>query len=185
MRWFWIDRFLEFERGKRAVAIKAVALSEEQIDNYLPGFPHMPNSLIVEGMAQTGGLLVGELYEFKERVVFAKIGKVIFHEIARPGDVLRYTAVIQDSKPDGSIIHATSHIGDKLQAEMEYVLAHLDDERFNGVELFEPADFLVALRLYGVYDVARDEHGQPLMPPAHMLAAEAAYAADAPPAPPG
>jgi 3-hydroxyacyl-[acyl-carrier-protein] dehydratase len=180
MRWFWIDRFLEFERGKRAVAIKAVALSEEQIDNYVPGFPMMPNSLIVEGMAQTGGLLVGEIYDFKERVVFAKIGKVVFHEIAQPGDVLRYTATIQDSREDGSIIHATSHIGDKLQAEMEFVLAHLDDARFNGVELFEPADFLVALRLYGLYDVGRDGAGNPLAPPRHMLEAEAAYAADAP-----
>lgn len=179
MRWMWIDRFLEFQRGKRAVAIKCVALTEEQIDNYCPGYPHMPNALIVEGMAQTGGLLAGEVNQFLERVVLAKIGKVIFHEVARPGDTLRYTAEIQDLKPDGCILHVTSHIGDKLQAEVEMVLAHLD-QRFEGIDLFEPADFLRMLRLFGVYDVGRDEQGNPLVPPPHMLAAEHAFNVTAP-----
>jgi 3-hydroxyacyl-[acyl-carrier-protein] dehydratase len=180
MRWFWIDRFVEFQRGKRAVAIKNVSLVEEQIDNYCPGYPHMPNSLIVEGMAQTGGLLAGEVNEFKERVVLAKIGKVIFHTVAMPGDTLRYTAEIQDLKPDGCILHCTSHVGDTLQAEIEMVLAHLDDARFQNVDLFEPGDFLRMMRLYGLYDIGVDQQGQPLVPPAHMLAAEAAYDADAP-----
>jgi 3-hydroxyacyl-[acyl-carrier-protein] dehydratase len=180
MRWFWIDRFLEFQRGKRAVAIKAVALDEEVIDNYCSGFPHLPNSVIVEGMAQTGGLLAGEYYHFKERVVLAKIGKVVFHMPAVPGDVLRYTAVIQDIKPDGCILHCTSHIGDNLQAEVDMVLAHLDDARFSGVDLFEPGEFLRLLRLYGAYDIGTDENGQPLIPPEHMVASESAYNADAP-----
>lgn len=180
MRWFWIDRFLEFQRGKRAVAIKAISLVEEEVDNYCPGYPHMPNSLIVEGLAQTGGLLAGEMGQFKERVVLAKVGKATFHTSAAPGDTLRYTAQILDLKPDGCILHCTSHIGDTLQAEVEMVLAHLDDARFSGVDLFEPGDFLRLLRLYGVYDVGIDEAGNPLVPPAHMLAAEAAYDADAP-----
>ena len=180
MRWFWIDRFLEFQRGKRAVAIKNVSLVEEQLNNYCPGYPHMPNALIVEGMAQTGGLLAGEVNSFKERVVLAKVGKVIFHAVATPGDTLRYTAEIQDLKPDGCILHCTSYIGDKLQAEVEMVLAHLDDARFHNVDLFEPGDFLRMMRLYGLYDVGVDENGQPLQPPEHMLAAEAAYDADAP-----
>jgi 3-hydroxyacyl-[acyl-carrier-protein] dehydratase len=180
MRWFWIDRFVEFQRGKRAVAIKNVSLVEEEVDNYCPGYPHIPNSLIVEGLAQTGGLLAGEVKQFKERVVLAKVGKATFHGVAMPGDTLRYTAQILDLKPDGCILHCTSHVGDRLQAEVEMVLAHLDDARFAGVDLFEPGDFLRLLRLYGVYDVGIDEDGQPLTPPEHMLAAESAYDADAP-----
>lgn len=180
MRWFWIDRFIEFEKGRRAVAIKCVAMAEEQQDDYTPGYPVMPNSLIVEGLAQTGGLLVGEVNQFQERVVLAKVGKATFHTYARPGDTLRYTAVVEDIKPDGAILKGTSHIGDTLQAEVEMVLAHLDDARFKGVDLFEPADFLRMLRLFGLYDVARDADGQPLSPPPHMLAAEEAYNALAP-----
>ena len=53
MRWFWIDRFEEFERGRRAVAVKAIALGEEQLQEYMPGFPIMPHSLMIEGLAQT------------------------------------------------------------------------------------------------------------------------------------
>ena len=60
MRWLWIDRFVEFERGRKAVAIKNVSIVEEEIDDYAPGFPIMPPALIIEGMAQLGGILVAE-----------------------------------------------------------------------------------------------------------------------------
>src|SRR5688500_9859559 len=68
MRWFWIDRFTEFERGRRAVSIKTVSMAEEQLDDYSPGFAFMPASLIIEGMAQTAGLLIGEMEGFSQRV---------------------------------------------------------------------------------------------------------------------
>ncbi|MCO6457121.1 MAG: beta-hydroxyacyl-ACP dehydratase [Pirellulaceae bacterium] len=173
MRWFWIDRFLEFESGRRAVAVKAVSLAEEQIDAYMPGYPVMPGSLIVEGLAQTGGLLVGEHNGFRERVVLAKLGKAVFHRHAVPGDVLRYTAEVEDIRPDGAIVKGTSHLGELLQAEIELVFAHLDD-RFTGVEQFYPADFLAMLRCFGLYDVGRGADGGPLRVPAHLREAELA-----------
>jgi len=132
VRWFWFDRFIEFEHGRRAAAIKAVTLAEEELDNYLPGFPVLPPPLIVEGLAQTGGLLVGEKNEFRERVVLAKVGKARFHFEALPGDVLRYEAEVVDLRPNGAIVFGTSHAGDRLQAEIELVFAYLDD-RFAGV----------------------------------------------------
>lgn len=173
MRWFWIDRFVEFEQGRRAVAVKNVSLAEEQIEDYLPGMPVMPNALIVEGLAQTGGLLAAEYNGFRERVVLAKVAKAIFHFPARPGDTLTYTANIEDIKADGAICRGTSHVGDQLQAEIELVFAHLDD-RFAGVQLFEPADFLVMLRLFQLYTVGRKQDGSPLDIPPHMLEAERA-----------
>jgi 3-hydroxyacyl-[acyl-carrier-protein] dehydratase len=60
MRWFWIDRFDEFVRGRHATAVKNVSLAEEHMHDHFPGAALMPNSLIVEGMAQTAGLLVAE-----------------------------------------------------------------------------------------------------------------------------
>jgi 3-hydroxyacyl-[acyl-carrier-protein] dehydratase len=171
MRWFWIDRFVEFESGRRAVALKAVTLAEEQLDGYLPGFPIMPVSLIVEGLAQTGGLLVGEHFAFRERVVLAKLGKAVFLGNAQPGDVLRYTATIEDIKPDGAIVRGTSYVGDRLQAEIELMFAYLD-ERFEGVEQFYPVDFLAMLRCFGLYDVGRAADGSPLQVPEYLLEAE-------------
>ena len=52
----------------------------------------MPNSLVVEGIAQTGGLLVCEHGRFREKVVLAKLPKAKFHFLAKPGDSLVYTA---------------------------------------------------------------------------------------------
>lgn len=170
MRWFWIDRFVEFERGRRAVAVKCVALGEEFLQDHLPGFPIFPWSLIVEGLAQTGGLLVGEYGGFKERVVLAKVAKAQFHLPAIPGDTLTYSATLMDIKPDGAICSGTSHVGTRLQGEFELMFAHLD-ARFKG-ELFEPAEFLRLLRMLHMYTIGRKEDGSPLDIPQHLLAAE-------------
>jgi len=182
MRWFWIDRFLEFERGRRAVAIKTIAMSEEQFDGYSPGFPVMPGSLIIEGMAQTAGLLVGEMEGFSQRVVLAKIGKAVFHQPVIPGYQLRYTAIVADVKKDGAFANVTSHLigpggGEQLQAEVELMFAFLDD-RFPSGPLFEPVDFAAMLRGFHLYDVGRTTDGQPLeLPPFYAEAERAAQAA--------
>lgn len=177
MRWFWIDRFVEFERGRRAVAIKSVALSEEQFDGYSPGFPVMPGSLMIEGMAQTAGLLIGEMEGFSQRVVLAKIGKAIFHRPASPGDLLRYEASIIDIKGDGALAAVNGFIGDELVAEVELMFAFLD-ERFPSGPLFEPVDFVAMLRAFHMYDVGRTADGLPLeLPPFYAEAERVAQAA--------
>jgi 3-hydroxyacyl-[acyl-carrier-protein] dehydratase len=173
MRWFWIDRFEEFVRGQRAVAIKNVTMVEEQLDDYSPGFPVMPASLIIEGMAQTAGLLIGEMSGFEHRVVLAKIGKAVFHFPARPGDMLRYTAVIQDVKTDGAMATVESRLGERLQGEVEFMFAFLD-ERFPPGPLFEPVDFVAMIRAFGMYDVGRTPEGQPIELPAFYAEAERA-----------
>jgi 3-hydroxyacyl-[acyl-carrier-protein] dehydratase len=172
MRWFWIDKFVEFERGQRAVAIKNVSIVEEELDQYCPGFPVLPNSLVIEGLAQTAGLLIGEAGGFADRVVLAKIGKAVFHRPALPGDQLRYTAVVQDIQKGGAIASLTSHIGQELQAEVEMMFAFLDD-RFPSGPLFDPVDFLAMVRTFGMYDVGR-ANGQPIVPPPFYAEAERA-----------
>ena len=170
MRWMWIDRFLEFQRGKRAVARKNVSLVEEVVDEYIPGFPHIPPPLIVEGLAQTAGLLVGEISGFRARVILAKLAKSVFHSLALPGDTLTYTAVIDHIKEDAAFCTCTSHIGDQIQAEVEIVFAMLDN-RFPD-PIFNHADFLSMIRAFGLYDVGIDEQGQPLEVPDYLLNAE-------------
>jgi 3-hydroxyacyl-[acyl-carrier-protein] dehydratase len=176
MRWFWIDRFEEFVRGKRAVAIKAVAMSEEALDGYSPGFPLMPSSLILEGMAQTAGLLIGEMGGFEHRVVLAKVGKAIFHFPARPGDTLRYAATILDVKDSGAMAEVTSHVGERLQGEAEMMFAFLD-ERFPSGPLFEPVDFVAMISAFSMYDVGRTVDGQRIeLPPFYVNALREAQA---------
>lgn len=170
MRWFWIDRFVEFQRGSRALAVKNVALGTDGLEDELPGYPVFPMSLIVEGLAQTGGLLIGEYYGFRERVVLAKIAKAHFHRHATPGDTLTYTARLDDIKGDGAVCHCTSHIQGELQGEAELMFAHLDER--NQRELFEPVEFLRLLRLLRLFEVGRKEDGSPLDIPEHLAEAE-------------
>jgi len=157
MRWIWIDKFIEFDSGRQAKAIKNISLAEEHLHDHFPGFPVMPNSLITEGLAQTGGLLVGEAKSFEEKVILAKIPKAVFHFPAVPGDTLVYTAKIEYLKEDGAMVTATAHVGDRLQAEMEIVFAHLGD--IGNRVLFEPKNFVFTLKLLGVFDVGRSSDG--------------------------
>ena len=94
MRWMWIDKFVAFEPGRRAVAVKNVTLAEDHLRDHFPGFPVMPPSLMIEGMAQTAGILVGEARGFRENVILAKISRARFDDYAFPGDQLRYAATI-------------------------------------------------------------------------------------------
>jgi 3-hydroxyacyl-[acyl-carrier-protein] dehydratase len=170
MRWFWIDRFTEFESGSRATAIKNVSLAEEHLHDHFPGAPVMPNSLVIEGIAQTGGLLVGEHSGFEERVILAKVAKAHFHFSAVPGDTLTYRTTIDDIHKGGAIVSGTSHVGERLHGEVQMFFAHLA-ESAAGKWLFDPANLLAMLRLLRVYDVGRDAAGRPLEVPAALMAA--------------
>jgi 3-hydroxyacyl-[acyl-carrier-protein] dehydratase len=170
-RWMWLDRFTEFVSGQQAQAIKTVSLIDEPLDLYMPGFPVMPCSLIIEGLAQTGGILISEFKEFEKPVVLAKIGKALFHRPALPGDTMTYLTEIVDVQPEGAIVRGSSHVEDERLAEIELSFAYLDD-RLGGIELISPADVLSMLRLYGLYDVGETEGGSPLAVPRRLLDAE-------------
>lgn len=130
MRWFWIDRFVAFESGKTASAVKNVSLSEEHLHDHFPGFPVMPASLMLEGMAQTGGILLSEAHRFEYLVFLAKVPKFKTHLLARPGDQLTYRAELLDSRPEGGMTQVTAHRktnsgANELVAEAEIVFANL------------------------------------------------------------
>jgi 3-hydroxyacyl-[acyl-carrier-protein] dehydratase len=170
MRWYWIDRFVEFESGRRAKAVKMISLAEEHLHDHFPGNPVIPNSLVIEGIAQTGGLLLCEASRYTEKVVLAKVPKAIFHSEARAGDCLLYTATIEYMDKDGAMVSATSYKGDELQAEMEVVFAHLNDER-SPRRLIDPESFLKMMRILRAYEVGRAADGSPLVEPPELLEA--------------
>jgi 3-hydroxyacyl-[acyl-carrier-protein] dehydratase len=167
MRWYWIDKFIEFESGRYAKALKCISLAEEHLHDHFSFYPMIPNSLVIEGMAQTGGLLVSEHNQFTEKVVLAKIPKARFYCDAVPGDTLIYSTKIEYIKEEGAMVTATSHKGDVLHAEAEIVFAHLNDSRLGS--LFEPETFLRMMRLLGAFDVGHAADGSRLTPPARLL----------------
>ncbi len=172
MRWYWIDRFEKFVSGKEAVSIKNVTLAEEPLDDYLPGFPHYPHSLIIEGMAQTGGILLSQLSDFTQKIVLAKVSKAEFHELAQPGDQIRLTARLLNIQSDGAILEGIVEVNGQPQANLALTFAILDDS-FGKDAFFIPSDFCRVLRSLRLFDVGVDEAGNPIQIPAYMLEAEA------------
>src|SRR5437764_12961448 len=121
MRWIWIDRFLEFHRGKSAKALKNLSLAEDHFADHFPGYPVMPAPLLLEGLAQTGGILVGEANDFKEKVVLAKIPYARFHREAFAGEQITLTAEVIVIREEGASIVGRVHVGAELAAEAEIV----------------------------------------------------------------
>lgn len=106
--------------------MKNVSLAEEHLHDLYPAFPIAPNSLIIEGMAQTGGILVGEARQFSEKVVLAKIGKAVFHRLVRPGDSLTFQIRIEQISEQGASTSGTVKCGEDLVAEIEIMFSHID-----------------------------------------------------------
>lgn len=175
MRWFWIDRFEEFVSGESARTVKNVSLGEEHLDDYNQTWPYMPPPLMIEGLAQTGGLLLGQLSDFKARVVLAKVGRASFEKLARPGDHLTYQVRFLSQQPDGAIAEGTILLNDEPMGAVELVFASLNGPEFEKVELFQPHEFLRMLRSMRLFEVARNPDGTPVAIPEHLLAAEQAF----------
>jgi UDP-3-O-[3-hydroxymyristoyl] N-acetylglucosamine deacetylase/3-hydroxyacyl-[acyl-carrier-protein] dehydratase len=87
-----IDRILEIEEKKRIVGLKNVTINEPFFQGHFPGHPIMPGVLIIEAMAQVGGvLLMGTLSDPSEKVVyFMSLDNVKFRRPVKPGDQLRF-----------------------------------------------------------------------------------------------
>ena len=130
MRWIWIDRFLKLGEGQSATAAKFLSLAEDHFQQHLPGYPVMPVPLMLEGLAQTGGILVGDATDFKEKVVLAKIVKATFTGEAFPGKELHYHVEFISLRSEGSIVSSGTVTADgQPLGTAEIQFAHLDNTR--------------------------------------------------------
>jgi 3-hydroxyacyl-[acyl-carrier-protein] dehydratase len=133
MRWLWIDRFVEFESGKSARAVKNLSRAEDVFRDHFPGWPVMPATLLLEGLAQTGGILVGEARKFQEKVVLAKIGQASFRREALAGEQLTYEVEIVELRAEGASIRGRVLASEEPIAFAEIMFAHLDQSRSNQI----------------------------------------------------
>jgi 3-hydroxyacyl-[acyl-carrier-protein] dehydratase len=152
VRWIWIDRFEEFESGVRAVAVKNVTLAEDHLHDHFPGFPVMPASLMVEGMAQTAGILVGEARNFAEKVILAKIKRAVFHSLVQPGETIRHEAEMEQLTKSAASTTGRITVGDRLVGEVDIVFSHID-QNISGLEFPEEnfvftEDFMALLKAF-------------------------------------
>lgn len=114
-----IDRVIELERLKRIVAIKNVSIDEPFFQGHFPEFPIMPGALIVEAIAQAGGVLL--LPEVPDRdqmlMVFTGIERAKFRRPVVPGDQLRLEVEVLNWKPRATRLEGKGYVDGKLACE--------------------------------------------------------------------
>src|SRR6202162_144767 len=121
MRWIWIDKLLELKSGELPRAVKNLTLAEEHLHDHFPGYPVMPASLIIEGLAQTGGVLVGEAGNFAEKVGLGNIPRAEFSGVSCAGDELIYEVTLTDLSTEGAVVAGKAFLDGELLADVEIV----------------------------------------------------------------
>jgi 3-hydroxyacyl-[acyl-carrier-protein] dehydratase len=158
MRWIWIDRFLEFTSGKSARAVKNLSHAEDYFAEHFPGYPVMPAALMLEGLAQTGGILVGEANDFREKVVLAKIPWARFSRDVLAGEQLVYDVELLHLRPEGAAVQGKILASGELVGEAELFFAHLDQSR--SQQMFGDQNFVFSGELKHVLGLAKAVAGR-------------------------
>jgi 3-hydroxyacyl-[acyl-carrier-protein] dehydratase len=126
-----IDKVVEMERFKRIVAIKSVSINEAFFQGHFPGKPVMPGVLILESMAQAGGLLLlQEIPDRDEKLLYlATMNDVKFRRPVVPGDQLRVEVDILMWKGDRCKIQGRALVDGNLAAEAVLFCLMVDREK--------------------------------------------------------
>jgi 3-hydroxyacyl-[acyl-carrier-protein] dehydratase len=163
MRWIWIDRFVEFHPRESARAVKQWSLAEDLFELHFPGYPVVPATLIIEGLAQTGGILVGHANDFREKVILAKIPKAVFHSDVLAGDELVYETTVVNLRAEGAMVSGRVTAADgRPVADAEIFFAHLDQSR--SQQVFGDRNFVFSgelKHLLGLAQVIAEKQGAP------------------------
>jgi beta-hydroxyacyl-ACP dehydratase FabZ len=127
-----VDRILEMEMGKRVVGIKNVTINEPFFQGHFPGHPIMPGVLLLEAMAQTGGVLAmrtaeAEGMDIKKKVIyFMTIDKVKFRKPVLPGDQIRFELDLIKSRSNVRGFKAQALVDGVVVAEAELMAMIVD-----------------------------------------------------------
>ena len=126
-----VDRILELDPEKKIVGLKNVTVNEEFFQGHYPDHPIMPGVLIIEAMAQVGGLLMLESVENSEDKLpfFAGIDRAKFRRPVVPGDSLKIEAEVIKMRGRIAKIFAESYVDNNLAAEAELMFSLQDKER--------------------------------------------------------
>ena len=126
MRWDLLDRFEILRKGEFARAHKSFAGSEDFFSEHHPGSPLVPEPLLIEMIAQTGGVLYGLGIGFKKEVILAKIEAADFPRAARPPCRFVIEAEIEEQREEGAWICGTVSADGTSVASAKILLVTMD-----------------------------------------------------------
>ncbi len=124
----FVDRIIEYEKAKRIVGIKNVTINEEFFVGHFPGMPIMPGVLIIEAMAQVGGLLLMDSVENPEDkvVYFMSLNNVKFRRPVIPGDQLVFELEMVQMRKTVCRMKGVGRVDGSVVAEAELMAQVVD-----------------------------------------------------------
>lgn len=128
-----VDRILSLEKGQRIVGLKNVTVNEPYFQGHFPEKKIMPGVLIVEAMAQCGGILLYHSVDHPENkfVLLSRIINARFRRAVTPGDTLRLEAEIVRLRQRFCELRTRAFVGDEVAAESEILAAILDSQEIH------------------------------------------------------
>lgn len=135
MRYLLLDRITALAPPERATGVKCVSLSDDFFVDHFPGHPVMPGALILEALAQLGGVLVEASVRQKGRgdllALLAMVDRARFRQPVRPGDRLELEVLGSAVSEDGGRVSGTAKVDGALvaEAELTFAFARVQSER--------------------------------------------------------
>lgn len=150
MRYVLLDRLTELTPGRSARGIKCVSLAEDVFEHHFPGHPLFPGALLVESMAQVGGVLLEATLRQQGQhglhALLVSIDRAQFRHPVRPGEKLVLHAQVLHATEDGGRIEATAQVEDRLVAKTQLTFAFA---RVTSPPLLETRRQVLCTWLYG------------------------------------
>jgi 3-hydroxyacyl-[acyl-carrier-protein] dehydratase len=118
-----IDRAEDYRENQSIVGIKSVTINEPYFVGHFPGRPVMPGVLIIEAIAQTGGVLMSKSMDVdveNKGIMFISVDNCRFRHPVRPGDQLRMPVEVLRARGDVFKFRGRGMVGDKIAAECEF-----------------------------------------------------------------
>jgi 3-hydroxyacyl-[acyl-carrier-protein] dehydratase len=116
MRHYHLDRIIDLDRGVKATGVKAVALSDDVFTEHFPGNPVLPGMYLLEGLAQTAGMLLWESCDHTRIAVMASIDRARFPSFARPGDTVSLVVEIDSYDDRAARVRGVASVGNRQVA---------------------------------------------------------------------
>jgi 3-hydroxymyristoyl/3-hydroxydecanoyl-(acyl carrier protein) dehydratase len=137
VRHFWLDRIVHLEPGIRATGLKAVALAEDEFDAHFPGNPVLPGVYLLEGLAQTAGVLIHRSTGSRLIAVMVSIERARFPGFARPGDQVRLEVELELLEATAARARGTAMVGDRTTASARFTFTLVHPDRLMP-ETYQP-----------------------------------------------